>query len=442
MRAGGGRRFVVEMRRRARRRVEEARAPGGPGRRFLRVFGVNLLLTLVGACALALVGEAWLRRSHPFVASRYPLRFVPGVGVMLEPHGEVRHTNLFDFSTISRTNRLGFLDREPVSPERAASSCHIALIGDSFVEAREVEAPDKAQVQLEALAARARPDLDITTSAFGISATSQTSQIPLYDTYARHLRPKVLVLLATPNDYSGNSGVLTEVSSGALRTAWHAMAERGADGRIELRLPDGASPAVRARLDASKRWSRGVTGTFLWNLLWRNRIANDLREHQDRWERRDRWRRLSEGTASLSGWRLPGMDLGDTLVKYGLVSARRAGSGLAPAYAEALELTAFALDEFSARAARDGSRLVLFLNTYFGLAREYAMRTLAEERGIPVVDQYRYIIDSAGGDPRDAGFRRDEHWTPQGHRWVAEALWEYLKSRPYLCEPAGAGDSP
>lgn len=442
MRAGGGRRFVVEMRRRARRRVEEARARGGPGRRFLRVFGVNLLFTLVGACALALVGEAWLRRSHPFVASRYPLRFVPGVGVMLEPHGEVRHTNLFDFSTISRTNRLGFLDREPVSPERAASSCHIALIGDSFVEAREVEAPDKAQVQLEALAARARPDLDITTSAFGISATSQTSQIPLYDTYARPMRPKVLVLMATPNDYSGNSGVLTEVSSGALRTAWHAMAERGADGRIELRLPDGASPAVRARLDASRRWSRGVTGTFLWNLLWRNRIANDLREHQDRWERRDRWRRLSEGTASLSGWRLPGMDLGDALVKYGLVSARRAGSGLAPAYAEALELTAFALDEFSARAARDGSRLVLFLNTYFGLAREYEMRNLAEERGIPVVDQYRYIIDSAGGDPRDAGFRRDEHWTPQGHRWVAEALWEYLKSRPYLCEPAGAGDSP
>ena len=70
------------------------------------------------------------------------------------------------------------------------------------------------------------------------------------------------------------------------------------------------------------------------------------------------------------------------------------------------------------------------------------MRVLAEERGIPVVDQYRYITRTAGGSPADAGFRRDTHWNPLGHRWAAEALWEYPGKRPSLCGPAEEGDSP
>ena len=130
-----------------------------------------------------------------------------------------------------------------------------------------------------------------------------------------------------------------------------------------------------------------------------------------------------------------------SFVNHGLREARRAGSGLAPAYAEALELTGFALDEFAARAARDGSHLVLFQNWFFGDEREDAMKALAEERGIPVVDMYRYITVTAGGNPDDADFGRDDHWSPLGHRWVAEALWQYLEERPFLCDPAEVGDS-
>ena len=402
-----------------------------------------MLLSFVGAGVLALAGEAWVRRSLPFVVNRASLRFVPGVGVLLEPHEEVWHTNVLDYWTISRTNRLGFVDREPVTPERAASSCHIALVGDSFIEAREVEASVKVQVRLEELAARERPDLDITTSAFGIGGTSQVHQIPIYEVFVRPRRPEVVVLQATPNDYVGNSGALFEVESGAPRAASHASAERGADGRLRLRLPDGASPAARERLREARRRETGLRrASFLWSRLGSHRINGEVREQRVRWRRRERWRRLSGENASLSDWRHPGVDLGPNIVKYGLVEARRAGSGPAPAYAEALELTGFALDEFKARAARDGSHLVLFLHYSFSAAQEDAMKALAEERGIPVVDQHRYITDTAGEDPNDADFRRDEHWNPLGHRWAAEALWEYLEARPALCEPAEAGGVP
>ena len=416
---------------------------GNMSRRLRRVLGVNMLLSLVGAGVVALAGEAWVRRSLPFVVNRAPLRFVPGVGVLLEPHEEVWHTNLFDYWTISRTNRLGFLDREPVTPERAASSCHIALVGDSFVEAREVEVPVKVQVRLEELAARERPDLDITTSAFGTRGTSQVHQIPIYEVFVRPRRPEVVVLQATPNDYVGNSGALNEVESGAPWAASYASAERGADGRLRLRLPDGASPAARERLREARRRETGLRrASFLWSRLGSHRINGEVGEQRVRWRRRERWRRLSGENASLSGWRHPGVDLGTNIVKYGLVEARRAGSGPAPAYAEALELTGFALDEFKARAARDGSHLVLFLHYFFTAAREDAMKALAEERGIPVVDQHRYITDTAGEDPNDADFRGDPHWTPLGHRWAAEALWEYLEARPALCGPAESGGAP
>ena len=418
-----------------------ATTPGVLRKGGLGVLGVGLLLPFVGVGVLALAGEVWLRRSFPFVANRIPLRFVPGVGVLPEPHEEVQWTDLHQFWTISRTNRLGFLDREPVTPERAASSCHIALLG-AMVDGREVEAPDRVQVQLEALAARERPDLDLTTSAFGMGGTSQVPQIPIYDAFVRPLRPKVVVLQAAPNAFVRNSGALTEISSGAPWAASYARAERGADGRIGLRLPDGTSPAAQERIQVARRRETGLRAvSFLWGRLERDRITGDGREHRNRWRRRERWRRLSGENASLSGWRHPGVDLGIDLVKYGLVAARRAGSGPAPAYAEALELTGFALDEFAARAARDGSHLVLFLHWFFGEAREEAMEVLAEERGIPVVDQYRYITGTAGEDPDDADFRRDPHWSPQGHRWAAEALWDYLKARPSLCEPAKAGGS-
>ena len=427
-----------------------------------------MLFSFVGVSVVSLAGEVWLRRSFPFLTNRIPARFLPGVSVVLEPHEEVWYTNGHDFWTISRTNRLGFADREPVTPERARSSCHLALVGDSFVAAFEVEVPDKVQVRLEALAARDQPDLDLTTSAFGVYGTSQVSQIPIYDAFVRPLQPKVVVLQAAPNDYGGNSGALLEAARGTPWVRAYASAERGPNGRIGLRLPgsvspaaperrqgpnpsrrlpesaDGVSPAIRERLYDYRRWGTGLrAASFLWVHLARNVGRGDLLEFRNRWRQRERWRRLSGETASLAGWRPPvSLRMGVDFVGRGLVEARRAGSGLASAYAEALELTGFALDEFQARAARDGSHLVLLLHYFFGEAWDGAMRVLAEERGIPVVDQYRYITGTAGGNPNDADFRRDMHWNPLGHRWAAEALWEYLEKRPSLCGPAEAGDSP
>jgi len=126
------------------------------------------------------------------------------VGRLLKPNAEIRWTNHLDFWTVSRTNSLGFLDREPLSPERAAASCHISMIGGSFVEARQVSIADKFNVLLEALAVRQLSHLNITTSAFGRGGTGQIEQLPYYDTFVRPLSPKKVVLVFVHNDFREN----------------------------------------------------------------------------------------------------------------------------------------------------------------------------------------------------------------------------------------------
>ena len=208
-------------------------------RSALRLAGWNALWLIVGPALVALIGEAWPRSTVPFRETYRPTIFVPGVGLMLPPDTEIRWTNNLDFWTVSRTNRLGFLDREPPSPERAAKSCHITMIGDSFVEARQVSIPEKFHVRLEKMATRELPHLDVTTSAFGKSGTGQIDQLAFYDEYARHLRPKLVVLVFVPNDFIDNFPLWRSIRKGLdPEHLPYVSAVRAADGSFRLRPPD------------------------------------------------------------------------------------------------------------------------------------------------------------------------------------------------------------
>ena len=107
-----------------------------------------------------------------------------------------------------------------------------------------------------------------------------------------------------------------------------------------------------------------------------------------------------------------------------------------PFYEEALAFTAFGLDEFKARTERDGAALVILASHrmyYFGGGTLARLNEMAAERRIPVIDQAD-IIYRQGAELRDAGWEHNDHWSPTGHRWAAEALLEYLKRNPGVCE--------
>ena len=421
------------------------RAARGPLSRALRVAGWNAALILGGLATIAAAGEAWLRlTSPPFFESSLPSRFAPGAGVLYEPHAEMRHTNGLDFWTVQRANSLGFVDREPPDPASAAASCHVAVIGDSFVAAPEVAIADKLQVRLEALAALALPEIGVTTSAYARHGVGQAAQLPFYDEYARRLSPNLLALVFAHNDFLDNSPALQ-----ALRQGWgpdrtpYASLARGEDGAVRLRPPDpgyaeDAMPWFRALADTSgdapryEDATRSLAGRSLF-LRWLDRKRRALAEEAPESlhsgvERAETLARRPGYEWILDGWRPP----------TGYLDERILEEYPPPVFAEALEFTAFALAEFKTRADRDGAALVVLATHTMGGAdtrRSVLLRGMADGLGIPVLNLHDHIVRS-GGRVEDARWRHDWHWTPQGHQWAAEAILDWLRQHPEVCEDA------
>ena len=401
--------------------------------------GWNLLFILVGLLLIGIAGEAYLRLTVPFSASSpvstdfVPLstRFVPGVGTLQKPNVERRFTNNLDYWTIQRANSLGFLDREPIDPAHAAESCHVTIIGDSFVEAVQVPLSEKVQIQLEELATTDNPELDVTVSAFGSSGTGQVSQLPFYDAYARHLFPDLLVLVFVVNDPIDNSTVSHSLLYGAdPDTSSRVSAVMSSDGTVQLRLTntDIPKPLSPPTLETPPSWAtrviRQATETShlaRWLQLkspWLNAAPNTNREIV---ARANELMRRQEHAWMFDGW-IPTSpaDIDEMIL-----------DSESTVYREAWGITKFALEQFKRRADHYGTALMI-LATYTvgdeGAPMFDILNDIAESLDIPVVSQQKYI-DQQGYSIGDARFRQDSHWTTTGHRLAAEAVWEHIQGK-------------
>ena len=407
----------------------------------LRVLGWNALFIISGLLLVALAGEVYFRLTRPSIDRHIPNQFIDGVGLILDTNAEVRFGNYSDgFYVISRTNSQGFVDREPVSPERAAAGCHIAFIGDSFVEAKEVHIVDKFHVRLEEMTESELPHLDITTQAYGIATTGQISQLPFYDEYARHLNPKLVVLVFYLNDFTNNSTALQSLKHGLHPDHMpFVSAQKDVRGDFKLRPPDPEYKRFRLPIQPKaptlwheSAWKRLVRVSSFAKWLDAVRInlirssINDpsqlavaaamISEHPC-------CESLTDGWGSATNWLL----IHNTILE----------DHLPPVFEEALEYTAFGIDQFKRRADRDGANLVILASTdemgTSGDPQFDRLSAIAEARGIPIISQYDYIV-SQGHDYRDGWWRSDYHWNAIGHQWAAEAVLEWLKQNQEVCD--------
>ena len=418
-----------------------------------------LLGTLVVFLALAAIEEAYFRITTPFAGLKWPSKFDPRIGFLFEPNAELRYTNHLDYWVSERINSLGFADRE-LNPDMLRRGCHIVFIGDSMVEAAQVRNSEKVQAVLEKRAADLHPEWHLTASAFGYSGTGQLNQITFYDSFVHNLRPKLVVLVFASNDFANNSSVLE-----ALRNGWH---------------PDHP-PRLFARRDPS-------TGTYRWIPIdpeWRRYVLkietqpnnnnpterllhSFMKEHSlfYGWL----WRKLSPlhpGIVSrlepeptvpeLIAMRVEALratdnyrrELRDWDNSYDLdLDAVFYDEELPKLFSDAVNVTGFALIEFQRRVKEDGGQLVILTTSQMSLPRVprpggkedplisrrafLRLEAIARTIGIPVIDQYTYIVQN-GGNLLAAQFRHDAHWTPQGHVWASEAVLEYLKQNPQIC---------
>ena len=407
--------------------------------RVAKLIGWNALLILAGLALIGIAGEAWFRLTTPFMDRQVKWEFVPGVGYMFAPGQEVRWTDGLDFWVIERANSLGFLDREPVSPERAAAGCHISIIGDSFVEARQVTIADKFQMKLEQLAAQRLPELDITASAYGLSGSGQFGQLPFYDRFARRLNPKLAVLVFVDNDFTNNSHYLSLVYHGIQPgRSPYLNAALGRDGTLQWHYadPDYAQPRTtlisRALVRAGRvSWFASWLG-IKYQRLHREYLADIVSARRERLEL---YRQHYDDAGVLDGWQPETA----ALSRQGLMLDQLAAANPPPAYQQALTLTGLALGEFQARATRDGAALVILAEINLGSPdrdRFILLSRLAAAHNIPVINLHDYIRRQ-GGDTAAAFWPHDGHWNPQGHQWAAEALLEWLEQNRGVCQQDG-----
>ena len=416
-------------------------------RRALRLAGWNVLFLVAGLVLIGVAGEMYFRLRAPFLEIDAPRAWFPTIGRMFTPNAEVRWTNRLDFWTESRTNSLGFVDREPIGLERAAASCHIAMIGDSYVEALQVPIADKFHVRLEELAAEELRHLDITTSAFGIMGTGQVNQLAYYDEFARAFRPALLVLVFVDNDFLENAPILYGLYYGMdPDRLTEVSATRGADGTITLRPPHPYSSESRLATMASTSppWYSRVTD----RLSDVSPLARWLEIKTEAWFPADTdpeliaWvtllsRRSPRYAALFDGWR----PTTRTDIWTSFLYAR----DLPPVYEDGLDFTAFALDQFRERADRDGAALVILTSNYMGTRGDLGfdrLTALAEARGIPVIDYHDYVLRQGTEPRRDAAWENNSHWNIAGHRWAAEALLEYLRENQEICTRRKSPTSP
>ena len=423
--------------------------------RILRTAAWNAAFIISGLLLIALAAEIYLRLANPALESSVPLQFVDGVGLIQQPNAELRYANWRDDNfVVTHTNSQGFPDREPVSPERAADGCHIAFIGDSYVEALQAPIADKFHVRLEHMAASQLPHLRITTQAYGLSGIGQINQLPFYDQYARRLNPKLLVLVFFLNDFVNNSTAVQSLLQGADPDRMpYASAYRDANGALELRPPDPEYERfLLPRLQQPwhrNAWNRLIRVSYFAKWLDIKKISLEKRVNKivrilraalttpppiEPDTQLVAWANMIAErpccSALLDDW-LPfrnyNIAVGVTLKE----------ERLPPIFQESLQYTAFAIDQFKQRTDRDDVALAILAATYHmgthGDPQFDRLYAIAQPRAIPIISDYDYIIKQ-GRDPDAALWRDDRHWTATGHQWAAEAILEWLKANQHICD--------
>lgn len=211
-------------------------------KRFFANLAVMLLPFLLVEGAFRLLPVAYLPRIQP-VSEKSPV-------ARFEPNVEYRYSRDWNFSVVThkRTNNFGFIHSADYRPEERSPL--LAVIGDSLVEANQVEPGQNFAERLNAaLGGRGR------VYSLGISG-APLSQYLVYAEFARDaFRPSAMAFVVAPNDFEES------LLKYKTEPRFHYFAEDGSLKRLDYELSTAKqvlrhSAALRYIMQNLEAWHR------------------------------------------------------------------------------------------------------------------------------------------------------------------------------------------
>jgi len=356
--------------------------------RAVKIVGVLVILAVSGLAGL-LLAEVGLRLFWPQIYPVHPPgmysetgRVVPGLTPGFS--GRLQRT---DFDAAFSVNSVGFRGPEP--RPRRDNTVRIVALGDSQTFGFGVEDHETYAVGLEGLLAADFPGLDVQVVNTGTPGFGTYAQLEILQALWPELDPDIVLLQFLPaNDFEEN------------RDAVAMMQPRVRDGM----LTEVAPPAEGAQLPAWLRvlyWSKAHS--HFMKLLSESAGYAAMRLG------------LAQNVAALWGEDFSDWDAeltSDLLVQVA-ETARAGGAMMLFVYSTAKH------DLMSARYSPPRSRGVI--------------ESAAGRSGAAWIDLNERML--ASEEPRRFYFVRDGHWSPAGHRAVAEIIAAELKERGWMSIP-------
>lgn len=335
-------------------------------RRPRRRLAANALL-LLGSSALAVaIVEAVVRVVAPQPAYQY--RFSSATYYEPIPNARFVHERE-EFSIPVEYNAFGMRDR-PRTPAKPAGVLRIALVGDSFAEAKEVPLDSTVAQRIERVLAAEFPSRVVEVLNFGVAGFGTAASAIRFETLGVRFAPDVVVYLFVHNDPADN-------------VARDARLYAISDGRMVFRTHTarGATRAARSAID------------------WVKQNLHSYRLVRFRIDRALAAREAKQGSAR-GAEPANGLDIRESAGDDAWVATHLAIARLAQ----------------SARSA--GAAFLVAQATTTDAAMTSRLVEICERVGAPFID----LVPVLAADAGPITFETDGHWSSRGHAVAASAL--------------------
>tara|TARA_B100001989_G_scaffold3713_1_gene2464 strand:+ start:7396 stop:8661 length:1266 start_codon:yes stop_codon:yes gene_type:complete len=374
------------------------------------------------------------------------------IGFYFRPKAEIRHTNSLDYATKNKANSLGFIDEEPL---RGASEsiCRIAIIGDSFVEAAQVNNKNHIGPILEKKLNSTYLNKNIDVVQFGYSGTGQINQLPFYTQVARNLKPDLVILVFSYNDFADNSFLLS-----AIRNNWHPdflprLFIKGINKDLKLSAISDKDDSIifpkplinEIREELQKKKNSNLVESLrdysqIINLIYSNAERKNIKNTLDLrpvYKKRLEVLKLiypkyTRDLDSLNKYLTQEeTDQFDKLMPLD-VPFMRSGS-LSSIFEQSYIYTQFAFELFKQEVEKDNSKLIVFMNHLWN-NQEMVNRVsnITDSLKIDLINQMEYVKNKKLV-PRSLNFKNDGHWNAFGHKIASEQVYKYIYDNK-ICE--------